>query len=521
MSSARSRGGAAGREPFHPRPLRSRRVATALFVVWMWGTQSSGAQPAAGGGLELEEALRVTLERSPDIRRADRQVEVTDGIATAARAPFDLLLESSASGERLHRDNALIRHDVAYSLGLERTFRNGVQVSSSAALLRSRLPEASAPAADNSAAVAVSAAVPLLQDRGGAVIQAAEQSAGRRAEGARLERQHVVALRMLASALAYWDYVAAHERLAVLVASEERAKRTADVTRELVRADERTSADLTQLLGNLAAKRVARIAGEQAVVESREQLGLAMGLGAGAAGVVDHPATGFPTPLEGASLADPERLAAEAHSRRADAAAAAKDVEASRIAVRAARNEGQPRLDLVLGSRYQASGVGSGLGDFLRPLYRPEPALDASVRLAFRFPPVRSSARGRLQSNAAIEAQNEIAQEDLRRRIVSAVRVAVDAVQKGRQSVAESEEAVRLIDAGARAEERKFQLGASTLFDTIQAQDALTSALLARIQSRRGYAVALASLRFQSGTLLEMGSHPDAKDAAGRLLVPE
>lgn len=67
----------------------------------------------------------------------------------------------------------------------------------------------------------------------------------------------------------------------------------------------------------------------------------------------------------------------------------------------------------------------------------------------------------------------------------------------------ESAEAVRLFEAGVQAVQRKFQLGAATLFDLIQAQDALTSALLFQVQSQRDHAVAIAALRFQSGRLVE------------------
>ena len=67
----------------------------------------------------------------------------------------------------------------------------------------------------------------------------------------------------------------------------------------------------------------------------------------------------------------------------------------------------------------------------------------------------------------------------------------------------ESEEAVRLFEAGVQAVQRKFQLGAATLFDLIQTQDALTSALLSHVQSQHDHAVAIAALRFQSGRLVE------------------
>jgi outer membrane protein len=86
----------------------------------------------------------------------------------------------------------------------------------------------------------------------------------------------------------------------------------------------------------------------------------------------------------------------------------------------------------------------------------------------------------------------------------------------------ESKEAVRLLSSTGQAEKSKFQLGVSTLFDVIQAEDALTSALLGEIQSQRNYAVAIVSLRYQSGTLVagDEGEAPGTVDAAGLQTPP-
>jgi outer membrane protein TolC len=69
-----------------------------------------------------------------------------------------------------------------------------------------------------------------------------------------------------------------------------------------------------------------------------------------------------------------------------------------------------------------------------------------------------------------------------------------------------------------QSEQRKFQLGVSTLFDVIQAADGLTSAMLTDITSRRSHAVAIATLRFETATLLEPGPSPGL--AAAALMTP-
>jgi outer membrane protein len=106
-----------------------------------------------------------------------------------------------------------------------------------------------------------------------------------------------------------------------------------------------------------------------------------------------------------------------------------------------------------------------------------------------------------VQSSATHE-QRDIARDDLRRRIAAGVTMSLEAVAHAGAAMLESAEAVRLFEAGVQAVQRKFQVGAATLFDLIQAQDALTSAQLSHVQSQHDYAVAIAALRFQSGLLV-------------------
>jgi outer membrane protein TolC len=59
----------------------------------------------------------------------------------------------------------------------------------------------------------------------------------------------------------------------------------------------------------------------------------------------------------------------------------------------------------------------------------------------------------------------------------------------------------------------KFQMGTATLFEVIQAEDNRTSARLSWIEAQRRYALALAQLRFQAGTLPGAGACPAAAPA--------
>jgi outer membrane protein len=476
-------------------------------------------------GLTLAETVTTTLESSPDIQLASYRTEASHGALVAAGAPFDLQPRSTGLASRLHvidpRDGApAVQDQLVYTVGGRRLFRNGMAVAPELSLTRTHL--STGPGLDGSTAqLGLTMTMPLLRDRGGAATAAVERAAVRDYESSRLGFQHTTAQRVLVVAVAYWDYLAAMRRVEVFRASEARAEQTVGQTRTLVAAEERTPVDLTQILGNLASRTVSRINADQALVEARQALGLAMGIASERIPLLPEPATDFPPPAPDIPRSDPEQLLAQAYVRRADLGAAEQDLLSTSTLLEASRNELKPRLDVILGTGYEARVPGLGFDDFFAPVYRHRPKLNASVQLSYQFPPASSQSlvRGRLMQVASAQEQQRILRDELRRQITAGVWVAGEALRRGEAAMRASEEAVRLTQSTVQAQLRKFELGVSTLFDVIQAEDGLTSALLSQIQSQRNYAVAVATLRFQGGVLVENRDGRPAVEVA-RLLTP-
>jgi outer membrane protein len=314
-------------------------------------------------------------------------------------------------------------------------------------------------------------------------------------EAARWEMRHTAAQQVLAAVVAYWDYQAACARLEAQRSSEARAQRAVEETTALVKADERPPADLIQLQGNAASNRASRVSAEQDVIAARTELGLAMGLPADAIAALPLPSTAFPGPGSSAGRLDARRLIEETYQRRADLAAAEQRARSAGLRLDAARSEERPSLDLILNTGYR--GAATDDGD------RPQPQLDALVELRLELPLANSAARGQVTQTSAVQEQRHLARDDLRRRIAADVTTGLAAVAHAEAAMLEAAEAVRLFESGIQGVQRRFQLGNATLFDLIQAQDALTNALIFYVQSQRDHAVAIAVLRFQSGRLLE------------------
>ncbi len=494
------------------------------------GGGAEAQQSEAGLGpqalLTLGDVVAATLSANPTIQAGVRQVAISRGAFLAAGGPFDLQLQTSVL--RGH-DNGLqagatgfaplVTERMSYSVGAEQLLRTGVLIAPQIAVTRTALPAIPQPAT-GTAAVTLNTVVPLLRDRAGAVTAASERAARSAYDASGFELRYVTSQSVYGAVVAYWDYLAALRRLAVYQSSEARAQRMVEDTRILVEAEERTAADLTQVQANLVAKRAVRISAEQAVVEAREQLGLAMGVAA--ADVMTLPAAGtdFPPPSpDTVPRGTVQRWVDAAAERRADFTAGERNLRAARELMGATESDTRPQLDLVLSLGYQGFETGPGVGPFFAPLYRNVPGLSSSVELRYQFG-VSVGARGRAVQQAAAYEQQQVAQQDLARRIATGVRVAAEALQRGRLALRESEEAVGLYQKTVDSEQRKFQLGVSTLFDVIQAQDGLTNAMLSVIAERRGYAVAIATLRFETGTLLAPDGDQVAVQPAALLTPP-
>ena len=172
----------------------------------------------------------------------------------------------------------------------------------------------------------------------------------------------------------------------------------------------------------------------------------------------------------------------------------------------AARENLKPRVDLVTSVGYAGLQIGGGsLGSLFSPIFRNVPGPNVSVSFRYQRATANVGALGQLLQTEAGYAQQRIAEQELQREIRIGVYQASESIGRNAAAMADAHEAVAFYQEMVRSEQRKFQLGVSTLFDTIQSADALTSVRLSEIDAGRQYAVALATLRFQTGSLVTTG----------------
>jgi outer membrane protein len=504
-------------------------TAPALGSAVLLALASQAAGPprlAPEPAVALEQVVNSALRNNPDLQLAALSVQSTRGTLLAAAAPFDSTLALVAGAGRSHQlsspsepmASTLVLRDVTLRLGWSRLFRSGVlvapELSSNHTLVQG---DPALEYRQSSARLRVS--VPLLRDFGGIVSAAPERAAEVNHRASQLDQSHSGAQVVFQAASAYWGYLAASRRVEVFVSSESRADRTAADIAALVKADERTRADLNQARGVLASRRADRMAAEQDRIAAWALLAVITGAVPEDASTLPAPVSDFPAGAGGPAAETLLRWQARGLAERTDLAAARARLEETAVRVRAARNELWPRLDLQGSGGLSGEQRGAGLNQLVNPRQLEVPGADLAVQLTFLLPVERHGLRGRLIEESAAQARAQLGYRELERRIRIGVAAALEYVRRSQMALRESEEAVTLLQQTVEGEKHKFRLGLSTLFAVLQAEDALNSALLAKIEGQRAFAVALASLRFETGTLLPPGSSQNLPDLTSRLTV--
>jgi outer membrane protein TolC len=328
-------------------------------------------------------------------------------------------------------------------------------------------------------------------------------AAALRLEASELDVRTTRVLSVLQAADAYWMYLNAYESLKILEASEEKARRLLRETRALVAGGERPASDLDQLRADLADRFAARLGADHRLYASRQHLGMEMGLTADQTSSLPQPATAFPKVGDTPTVATEAELFARAQQRRYDLAEAHKTVDAAKGMLDARRIETRPTLNLQLNIGYAAQTERElSVEHHLPPLGQYDIGRpNTSVALVLEWPTINNRARGELGRKEAAWRQSRIAEGDLKRQIASRMRVALRELHTSADQLAKTDEAVLLYATAVENEEKRLQLGMSTLFDLLLVEERFRNTLLSRVAAEMRYARSIALLRYETGTL--------------------
>jgi outer membrane protein TolC len=418
--------------------------------------------------------------------------------------------------------NAFQTNSAGYGFTLSKQMHSGIIVEPTVSVQRSAAEGWLRPS--NAADASLSITVPILRNRGGSVSAAQLQAAEARYSAEEHALRHGAAASVLDAVSAYWNDLAAEQTFEIRVAAEQRAERLVNEMQVLVAAKERAGSDLSQAQGNRASKSVLRLTAEQARDEARQRLALRMNVDPANTLLLPPPAVdGFPAPPSAAFLSDSSHdaaLAAVALANRADLAGQREIRRSVTIGVGAAEAAARPGLDVLFSIGYAGLQTSNGVNGFFSPLYRGIPGVNASVRIDYQLPLSNAVGRGATLQQTAALRQVDVEFESLQREAMLSAPLAARNTRRRAQALSEAADAVARYRAVAASEKEKLRLGLSTLTEVILAEDALTNALLVEVTSRSTYAVAIVTLRYVTGTLIDHSNAELSVDVA-KLLTPQ
>jgi outer membrane protein TolC len=471
------------------------------------------ANPSA---LTLLDAVQLTLTQQPNIRIASQKVNRKKAQIQSADGRFDLLINSSMSYHETFMPLSQAQESITgstsrdegitdFTLSFNQELSNGIILQPSLSLTRTD-DKSFGGQTQNDASVNFNLIIPLQKGWGRDVAGAEIRSAQVSLQSSEFNLQHTTAVSVKDVAAAYWNFVAAEKKLAILKKIETSTKNAVADMQALIKADASPASNLKPLMAQLFDKSLSRVAAEQNLLSARHQLGLAMGLTRIGNGDLSHPLDSFPKPIALVSTTDRSliaKLKSIALQNRTDLKALARKEAALQIDLIAVQNDLKSQIDLVFSSGYNGLAEGSSWRKSINSFSSQVPGLNYGVALNYQFPYQNNQARGQLGQLEADIAQARITTADLERNINSQVEVVFEALFRSLEQLQFSTGAVETYQRVVADEKEKVRLGISTVVDLIAMADKLENALLAEVSTQQNYANALLALRFTTGTLIK------------------
>jgi outer membrane protein TolC len=311
--------------------------------------------------------------------------------------------------------------------------------------------------------------------------------------------------------LAYWGLVAAQERLDVLTASATRQERFLELAQGLIDAEELAAADINQVHARLADVRAFAAQGRQAVLQSRIDLALIMGLDVNELADTPLASDTFPETPSGRELdaLQGARLASTGLKNRNDLEASRRLEESARVLADAARNDLKRIFDLTFSLGYSGLYEGGSMGDpaeFFKGIHEAYfgglVGPSAQVFLTVEWPFANNAAKGQLAQAESSSRTSIIQRRDLERVITDRTQELVGALRKAVAEIGRRAASVERYRQSLEFETEKFRLGEATAVDLILTEERQTSALLSLIGAQQVYMTLLTELRHELGTLV-------------------
>jgi outer membrane protein len=464
--------------------------------------------------LSLADAIRLALANNTDIQLDVSPIDTAKYGIDFAKAPFDVSLTSgfntqrsntaTIQGQGLTVPSQLLQ---TYQLGVSKTFETGTNVQVSTNATKSSTNSAVIPGEPNPAIfgnVNFSFSQPLLRgawllpNRGPILI------AQRNLAQARATFKQEVSGIILNVVGQYWNVVNARESLAVQQKSLAEAQQSYDHDKLSLEKGALPPLDIYRSESQVATVKVSVIQAEYALKEAEDTFRRVIGAD------IDPNIRALDVDLTEQAEPSGELMTMDIATALEKAMAERPELEVQRLQlanddlnIRIAHNGLEPNL--LLTGTYQANGQNStNNGPFLEALGQTYgfdfPTYGFGLTLNF---PIKNHAAEANLGNAEVTKRHDLYSErQLHQQITQDVSDSVHQLEQSKLSMEAAKIALDLAQKNLQAEQRKYELGAETLFVVLQTQTELASAEESLLQAQVGYQLAVVSVDNATGELL-------------------
>jgi outer membrane protein len=478
--------------------------------------------------LSLDDSIRLALSNNTDVRLDHSQIEFARNNLHRVHGPFDPLVTSSFSDNRAKSPTitqiqgapVLDTLSQTTTFGYSQTFQTGTNFQTFFSANKLSTND-SLSLLDPSIASDLQFTVtqPLLRNFGLFPNRAPILIAQRNLHQARAIFQGEVNDIILQTVGNYWNVVLARETLTVQRKSFEEAQKSYDHDKKALSLGALPPLDIYRSESQVASRRVGVIQAEYALKQAEDQFRQVIGADLDpAVRVFDLELTDQPELAGDPLTADIATTLTRALANRPELEAAREQLSGDEMSLRLAHNNLKP--DLELSGFYSGNGVAgnspltgfSGLGNNLSQVFHfTYPAYGASLSL--NLPIKNHNAEANLADVVVARSRDQYQERRTTQNITLEVTNAVHALEQAKLSIEASRVALDLAEKTLRADERKYELGAETVFFVLDAQTQLAQAELNLVQAHVNFQLAVAQVEHATGDLMER-HHVQIKESA-------
>jgi outer membrane protein TolC len=473
--------------------------------------------------------VALALRKNQNILMAREQILMARGQLQQAAGPFDPLASAEINARRTrnksnetetytalarvlghtidtYSTNSTLENTISANASVQTLLRNGLTITPQANYSGQIEDYLGETYVDDSATLGLSLEIPFLQGLGpNNQLVASERAAGFSLKAAKANYDFVVSQQIYNTVSAYWNLLLAQTKVRIALSQEEGARRLVGITDSLIKGYVQPAAQLMQANANLEQYTSQRISAELQQSTASQQLAVVMGFTPEELLAEPMAINTFPKPTGSHSfeINDARPLIDLAMRLRPDIQSGIDTVTANTILLAGAKNAALPSVNLTVGGGYQITRITQSTNSTTSKDRQQGWFVGGGINMG--YPIFNNAAEGLVVQQESQLRQSKTQVSLTETQVASDVITALKSTIMNRKALEDSIASAQNERSSVKAQEELFSMGMASLVEVITTQTNLATAELSVASNQSNYAIALAGLRFATGTLTPEG----------------